>query len=113
MCLLNWTNSVILIMAMLTSHSSQGQTVNRVLVNAETTETDALLNQRMAYVAISRARFEARVYTDSLKELGPAFNREKNKEIALQALNESQGVLRAQATSAMTSSPLQTIPSNG
>ncbi len=72
-----------------TSHSSQGQTVNRVLVNAETTETDALLNQRMAYVAISRARFEARVYTDSLKDLGPAFNRKKNKEIALEALNES------------------------
>ena len=75
-----------------TSHSSQGQTVNRVLVNAETTETDLLLNQRMAYVAISRARFEARVYTDSLKELGPAFNREKNKEIALEALNESKAI---------------------
>jgi conjugative relaxase-like TrwC/TraI family protein len=72
-----------------TSHSSQGQTVNRVIVNAETTETDALVNQRMAYVAISRARFEARVYTDSLKEVGSAFNREKNKEIALEALNES------------------------
>jgi conjugative relaxase-like TrwC/TraI family protein len=75
-----------------TSHSSQGQTVNRVLVNAETTETDLLLNQRMAYVAISRARFEARVYTDSLKDLGPAFNRERNKEVALDALNESQAL---------------------
>src|SRR6266542_84637 len=72
-----------------TSHSSQGQTVNRVLVNAETIETDLLLNQRMAYVAISRARFEARIYTDSLKELGPALNRERNKEIALEALQES------------------------
>jgi conjugative relaxase-like TrwC/TraI family protein len=72
-----------------TSHSSQGQTVNRVLVNAETTETDLLLNQRMAYVAISRARFEARIYTDSLKDLGPAFDRERNKEIGLEALNES------------------------
>jgi hypothetical protein len=72
-----------------TSHSSQGQTVNRVLVNAETMETDLLLNQRMAYVAISRARFEARIYTDSLKDLGPAFNRERNKEIGLEALNEA------------------------
>jgi conjugative relaxase-like TrwC/TraI family protein len=75
-----------------TSHSSQGQTVNRVLVNAETIETDLLLNQRMAYVAISRARFEARVYTDSLKQLGPALNREKNKEIALDALRQTQVV---------------------
>lgn len=73
-----------------TSHSAQGQTVNRVLVNAETTETDLLLNQRMAYVAISRARFEARIYTDSLKDLGPAFNRERNKEIGLEALSEAQ-----------------------
>src|SRR5262249_28052827 len=73
-----------------TSHSSQGQTVNRVLVNAETIETDLLLNQRMAYVAISRARFEARIYTDSLKELGPALNREKNKEIALEALKQTR-----------------------
>jgi conjugative relaxase-like TrwC/TraI family protein len=73
-----------------TSHSSQGQTVNRVLVNAETTETDLLLNQRMAYVAISRARFEARVYTDSRNELGPALNRERNKEVALDALHQSQ-----------------------
>src|SRR5262249_45486743 len=72
-----------------TSHSSQGQTVNRVLVNAETIETDLLLNQRMAYVAISRARFEARVYTDSLKQLGPALNRERNKEIALDALRQT------------------------
>ncbi|HEY6803728.1 MAG TPA: AAA family ATPase [Pyrinomonadaceae bacterium] len=79
-----------------TSHSSQGQTVNRVLVNAETSETELLVNQRMAYVAISRARFEARVYTDSLKDLGPAFNREKNKEIAIDALKQSQSFSCAQ-----------------
>jgi len=78
----------------ITSHSSQGQTVNRVLVNAETIETDLLLNQRMAYVAISRARFEARVYTDSLKQLGPALNREKNKEIALDALGQMQAAAK-------------------
>jgi conjugative relaxase-like TrwC/TraI family protein len=87
-----------------TSHSSQGQTVNRVLVNAETTETDTLLNQRMAYVAISRARFEARVYTDSLQDLGPAFNREKNKEIALAALSESQRTSYSQPSTAARSS---------
>lgn len=87
-----------------TSHSSQGQTVNRVLVNAETTETDLLLNRRMAYVAISRARFEARVYTDSLKELGPAFNREKNKEIALEALNETQRISNTQRSTVARSS---------
>ena len=43
-----------------TSYSSQGKTMDRVLVNAETTETDLLVNQRMAYVAVSRARLDAR-----------------------------------------------------
>lgn len=73
-----------------TSYSAQGKTMDRVLVNAETTETDLLLNQRMAYVAMSRARFEARVYTDSAADLGSALNRPKDKEMALEALKESQ-----------------------
>jgi len=73
-----------------TSYSAQGKTMDRVLVNAETTETDLLLNQRMAYVAVSRAKFDARVYTDSAAELGSALNRPKNKEMALEALRESQ-----------------------
>lgn len=73
-----------------TSYSAQGKTMDRVLVNAETTETDMLLNQRMAYVAMSRARFDARVYTDSAVDLGGALNRPKDKEMALEALKESQ-----------------------
>src|SRR5262245_45642768 len=99
-----------------TSHSSQGQTVNRVLVNAETIETDLLLNQRMAYVAISRARFEARVYTDSLKQLGPALNREKNKEIALDALLQTHvdaDSKRMKATSANAYSITGLVDGNG
>ena len=72
-----------------TSYSAQGKTMDRVLVNAETTETDLLLNQRMAYVAVSRARFDARVYTDSAADLGAALNRPKDKEMALEALKES------------------------
>ena len=76
-----------------TSYSAQGKTMDRVLVNAETTETDLLLNQRMAYVAVSRAKFDARVYTDSAADLGGALNRPKNKEMALEALRESQAVV--------------------
>jgi hypothetical protein len=73
-----------------TSYSAQGKTMDRVLVNAETTETDLLLNQRMAYVVVSRARFDARVHTDSAADLGGALNRPKDKEMALEALKESQ-----------------------
>jgi hypothetical protein len=76
-----------------TSYSAQGKTMDRVLVNAETTETDLLLNQRMAYVAVSRAKFDARVYTDSAADLGSALNRPKNKVMALEALKESQAAV--------------------
>jgi ATP-dependent exoDNAse (exonuclease V) alpha subunit len=48
-----------------TSYSAQGLTFDRVLVNADTQESARLLNDRMAYVAISRARYDALIYTDS------------------------------------------------
>jgi conjugative relaxase-like TrwC/TraI family protein len=72
-----------------TSHSSQGQTVNRVLVNADTSEPDKLLNQRMAYVAASRARLDARIYTDSDQRLSAAFARQVDKSTALEARREA------------------------
>src|SRR5688500_4657792 len=49
-----------------TSHSSQGLTVDRVILNADTQESVRLLNDRMAYVALSRARDDALIYTDSV-----------------------------------------------
>jgi conjugative relaxase-like TrwC/TraI family protein len=68
-----------------TSHSSQGLTVDRVLINAETQESFRLLNDRMAYVAVSRAREEALIYTDSTQNLRESLNRATNKEMALEA----------------------------
>ncbi len=72
-----------------TSHSSQGQTVNRVLVNADTSQPDKLLNQRMAYVATSRARLDARIYTDSDQRLSAALARQVDKSTALEARREA------------------------
>jgi conjugative relaxase-like TrwC/TraI family protein len=71
-----------------TSYSSQGKTMDRVLVNAETTETDLLVNQRMAYVAVSRARLDARIYTDSAADLATSLARRRDKTMALEALNQ-------------------------
>ncbi|HYV09325.1 MAG TPA: MobF family relaxase [Pyrinomonadaceae bacterium] len=68
-----------------TSHSSQGLTVDRVLINADTRESFHLLNDRMAYVAVSRAREEALIYTDSTQNLRESLNRATNKEMALEA----------------------------
>jgi conjugative relaxase-like TrwC/TraI family protein len=73
-----------------TSYSSQGKTMDRVLVNAETTESDLLVNQRMAYVAVSRARLDARIYTDSAADLSGALARQRDKTMALQALEQAR-----------------------
>jgi ATP-dependent exoDNAse (exonuclease V) alpha subunit len=56
-----------------TSHSSQGQTADRVLIHADT-ELGAkdLLNNRMAYVAVSRGALDAQIFTNDREELGAA-----------------------------------------
>ncbi|HKR15330.1 MAG TPA: MobF family relaxase [Pyrinomonadaceae bacterium] len=93
-----------------TSYSSQGKTMDRVLVNAETTETDLLVNQRMAYVAVSRARFDARIYTDSVADLGDALSRRRDKTMALEALNQSSLTATVRNEGASDSETLQVRP---
>ena len=53
-----------------TSHSSQGQTAERVLIHVDT-ELSAkdLLNRRMAYVAVSRGAKDAQLYTNDRAKL--------------------------------------------
>jgi len=73
-----------------TSYSSQSQTVDRVLVNADANESDLLLNQRMGYVAVSRARDEAIIFTNSSEQLRTALDRSVDKEMAVEALRLDQ-----------------------
>jgi len=56
-----------------TSHSSQGQTADRVLIHADT-ELGAkdLLSNRMAYVAVSRGAYDAQIFTNDREKLGAA-----------------------------------------
>jgi ATP-dependent exoDNAse (exonuclease V) alpha subunit len=56
-----------------TSHSSQGQTADRVLIHVDT-ELGAkdLLNNRMAYVAVSRGALDAQIFTNDREQLGAA-----------------------------------------
>jgi ATP-dependent exoDNAse (exonuclease V) alpha subunit len=77
-----------------TSHSSQGTTVDRVLVNADTRESEMLLNDRMGYVAVSRAREDAIIYTDSTLNLREALDRRVDKEMALDATKGSEDYAR-------------------
>jgi ATP-dependent exoDNAse (exonuclease V) alpha subunit len=60
-----------------TSHSSQGQTAERVLINVDT-ELAArdLLNSRMAYVAVSRGAHDAQIFTNDVAALPKALGHE-------------------------------------
>jgi len=88
-----------------TSYSSQGHTVDRVLVNADANESDLLLNQRMGYVAISRAREDVLLFTNSADQLRASLDRSVDKEMAIEALRQSrdQNSLSRQETESFVS----------
>jgi ATP-dependent exoDNAse (exonuclease V) alpha subunit len=67
-----------------TSHSAQGTTAERVIVHAESSQSAALVNQRFAYVAGSRARDDLTVYTDNFRRLESALDRSVDKSIAVE-----------------------------
>jgi len=68
-----------------TSHSSQGQTADRVLVHVDTERGgEQLVNRRLAYVAVSRGRFDAHIYTDDKTQLGEALSRDVSHRAALE-----------------------------
>jgi ATP-dependent exoDNAse (exonuclease V) alpha subunit len=67
-----------------TSHSAQGLTAERVLVNADTGVHPDLLNSRFGYVAISRASHEATVFTNNMTKLNPQLSADVSKTSALE-----------------------------
>jgi hypothetical protein len=67
-----------------TSHSSQGQTADRALVHVDSEQAHGqLLNSRMAYVSVSRAKFDVQIYTNDAKTLGQELSRDVTKATAL------------------------------
>jgi len=66
-----------------TSHSSQGQTAERVLINVDT-ELGArdLLNNRMAYVSVSRGAHDAQIFTNDREKLPAALGHDVSHESA-------------------------------
>jgi len=60
-----------------TSHSSQGQTADRVLIHIDTgLGAKDLLNNRMAYVAVSRGAQDAQIFTNDRQQLAQALGRD-------------------------------------
>ena len=82
-----------------TSHSSQGLTAGRVLAHFDTDSAHSLINTRLAYVAISRASDDARVYTNNAETLGQRLATDISKTAAVdfRPLSFTTGVQQAVA----------------
>ena len=76
-----------------TSHSSQGLTSDRVLINMDTEVHPDLINPRFAYVSVSRASQAAQIYTNDGASLSRKLSQDVSKTSAL-------GIKRASAVSA-------------
>jgi conjugative relaxase-like TrwC/TraI family protein len=68
-----------------TSHSSQGLTADRVIVHVDGERSaEAIVNQRLAYVAISRGRYDVQIYTDNTTRLGLNLTRDVSHRAAIE-----------------------------
>ena len=69
----------------MTSHSSQGATVDRVLIHVDTSDSHSrgLIDETLAYVATSRPRYDAQIFTDNEQQLGLALSRHHENATAL------------------------------
>jgi conjugative relaxase-like TrwC/TraI family protein len=65
-----------------TSHSSQGQTAERVLIHVDTDQSELLVNNRFAYVSVSRAQHDAQIYTNDGSKLSRSLSRESSQRTA-------------------------------
>jgi molybdopterin-guanine dinucleotide biosynthesis protein len=79
----------------MTSHSAQGLTAERVLVNADTAVHPDLLNSRFAYVSISRASHEATLFTNDLSRLRPQMSADVSKTSALEVNQAAPSISHA------------------
>jgi conjugative relaxase-like TrwC/TraI family protein len=69
-----------------TSHSSQGQTADRVLVHVDTEQAgEKLVNRRLAYVAVSRGRHDAQIYTNDKSHLAEQLSRDVSHRSAVES----------------------------
>ena len=73
-----------------TTHAAQGRTSERVMINADSKATN-LTNQKMLYVAISRAKSSASIYTNDPNKLITAL-KERSGEKQMAMTNVAAGI---------------------
>ena len=87
-----------------TSHSSQGLTEREVFVNMDTEASRNLINERFAYVSLSRAELGIRIYTNDAEGLGQKLAADVSKTAAVD--------FKQQSTTEQTREAVQAFRSN-
>ena len=77
-----------------TSHSAQGLTADRVLINVDTGIHPNLINSRFAYVSVSRARSDAHIYTNDDAALDVKLGHEASKSSAVTEMQNMEVATR-------------------
>lgn len=72
------------------SHSSQGVTSERVMVNMDTDVHPELIGRRFAYVSVSRASHHAQIYTNNAASPVQSLSRDVKKTSAIN-FGQTQG----------------------
>lgn len=76
-----------------TSHSSQGITSDRVIVNMDTRVHPELVNARFAYVSVSRASHDVQVFTNDAANLAENLIKEVSKTSAVELRKHNPSIL--------------------
>ncbi len=78
-----------------TSHSSQGQTADRVLIHVDTEQAgEKLVNRRLAYVAVSRGRYDAQIYTNNRADLAQGLERDVSHRSATEQTRAPESTIQ-------------------
>jgi len=87
-----------------TSHRSQGQTADRVLIHVDTEKSELLVNDRFAYVSVSRAQHDAQIYTNDGSKLSRSLSRESSQRTATE-VDQEPNALKTDPLSARGARP--------
>ena len=89
-----------------TSHSSQGQTADRVLIHVDTDKSELLVNNRFAYVSVSRAQHDAHIYTNDQSKLPHNLSRDNSQRTATET-GEQQSIPKIEPASGLAERPAE------
>jgi len=90
-----------------TSHSSQGQTAERVLIHVDTELGEQLVNSRMAYVSVSRGQYDAQIYTNDKSELARDLSRDVSQRTAIPGQEQEPAAQKIEPVAAQQTAQVQ------